>query len=693
MNDKIPQTIRQVLRAAPAAALATGIVCPAALADPGDLDPTFANVGRFTPPDDLRGRAQSLVTQEDNYVFAGGGLEFDFFTYETDTIGFADRLSVDGILDAGFNAPDLADTLVVDTATQPDNKIVGVGRRHDVYIVFRLELDGALDAGFGVAGVRELTDVTGLGSIAVDPAGTIIVAGTQGADLKVLRMLANGDLDDSFGTAGVFTAPADTADEQIQTLPRVVSMLGGGYRVTDNDFGASGKARCRVLALTADGTVDETFGDHGYAGLVSTNDGITCDAMIESPDGGLLVSGADGVKPVLVKLIASGAPDPAFAVDELSSTSMIEAAAIGIDANTGAIAVAGYGPQDVAGFPVARLQSNGSLDPLFGSGGVTWVDLPPGRPHPFVSDLAVLANSDVLIAGGSDFNFFASTPFITRLVGGDDKDSPGVIGVLNHPSIEASEDGQQAIVTVRRVGGKAGSVSVAYATRAASSDAFHATEGDDFTALTERLTWAEGDAADKQIIVPIAPDDGAPEEQEDFDVELSDVQGGAGLGTSITTVSIASDATDAGMFAIESEGLQVSEQDLTVQVYITRSYSWSGAVSVTVGPASDTATAGDDFVPDPLTVSWADGDSEGKFVDIPIVNDSARESSERFTLQLSDPTGGALVGPRSTASVTILDDDSAPPPPPTGGGGGHIGIGSLLWLGILRWLRVSGGRR
>ena len=320
------------------------------------------------------------------------------------------------------------------------------------------------------------------------------------------------------------------------------------------------------------------------------------------------------------------------------------------------------------------------------------VDLPLGRPHPFVSDLILLPNSDVLIAGGSHQGIFNNTAFVTRLVGGDDKDSPGVIGVLN-TGIQASEDGQQAIVTVRRVGGKAGSVSVAYATRAASSDAFHATEGDDFTALTERLTWAEGDAADKQIIVPIAADDGAPEEQEDFDVELSDVQGGAGLGTSITTVSIASDATAAGMFAIESEGLQVSEQDRTVQVYITRSYSWSGAVSVTVALASDTATAGDDFVPDPLTVSWADGDSEGKFVDIPVVNDSADESSEQFTLQLSDPTGGALVGPRSTASVTILDDDSAPPPPPTGGGGGHIGIGSLLWLGFLRWLRVGSGRR
>jgi uncharacterized delta-60 repeat protein len=312
MNDKIPRTIRHVLRAAPAAALATGVVCPAALADPGDLDPTFADVGRFTPPDDLGGRAQSLVTQEDNYVFAGGELEFDFFTYETDTLGFADRLLVDGTLDADFNAPDLADTLVVDTATQPDNKIVGVGRRHDVYIVFRLELDGALDAGFGVNGVREMTDGTTLSSIAVDPAETIVVAGTQGADLKVLRLLANGDLDDSFGAAGVFTAPADTADEQIQALPRVVSMLGGGYRVTDNDYAAAGTSRCRVLALTVDGNVNETFGDHGYSELASTSEVITCDAMIESPDGGLLVSGADGLKPVLIKLIASGAPDPAF---------------------------------------------------------------------------------------------------------------------------------------------------------------------------------------------------------------------------------------------------------------------------------------------------------------------------------------------------------------------------------------------
>ena len=123
MNDKIPQTIRHVLRAAPAAALATGIVCPAALGDPGDLDPTFADVGRFVvaPPDDREGRAQSIVVQDDDYIFAGGELVYDFY-YDFSTLGFADRLSVDGTLDAGFDAPDLANTLVIDTAKQHDDK-------------------------------------------------------------------------------------------------------------------------------------------------------------------------------------------------------------------------------------------------------------------------------------------------------------------------------------------------------------------------------------------------------------------------------------------------------------------------------------------------------------------------------------------------------------------------------------------
>jgi len=697
MNTNVRQTIRRVLHVAPAAALTAGIVCPAALGDSGDLDPTFASVGRFTPPDDFQGVVQSFAIQDDNYVFAGGELEYDFYYYFIPH-GFAGRVSADGALDAAFAAPDLADTLTIDMAIQPDGKTVGVGTRADGLVVYRLEHDGAFDATFGVGGVVALTNVTSVGSVAVDPAGTIVVAASRGAELKVLRLLANGDPDDTFGTTGVFTAPAEGIDERVQVQPRVLRMDDGSYRVTDNDFNdTTGATRCRVLALTADGAIDESFGDHGYAGLASTGGVLNCDSMVRAGDGGLLVSGADGLKPVLVKLIAaSGAPDPAFTLDPLLSTAMIEAAAIDVDPASGAIAVAGYGPADTAGFPVVRLQADGSLDPQFGSGGQAWVDVPQPSQHlyPVVVDVSVLPNSDIVVAGGMRENFSINTPFIARLVGGDDsRDGPGVIGV-SKPFVEATESGQQAVVTVRRIGGKTGSVSVAYQTQAGSPNLFHATEGDDFTASADRLTWADGDVADKQIVVPIVVDGGASEESEDFDVELSDVQGGAGLGTSLATVTIASDAPPQGMFAIESGDVTVNEQDGTAQAYVSRGYSSVGAVSVTVTLMPDTATAGDDFDGDAVTVTWADGDSDPKLVEIPIVNNLDHESTEEFTMQLSDPTGGAIVGPRATSTVTIVDNDLAPPPSSGGGGGGgSLGLGSLLSLGLLRWARHRRQRR
>jgi hypothetical protein len=187
---------------------------------------------------------------------------------------------------------------------------------------------------------------------------------------------------------------------------------------------------------------------------------------------------------------------------------------------------------------------------------------------------------------------------------------------------------------------------------------------------------------------------GLPEEYEEFAIELSDVEGGAGLGTVIATVSIPSDAPEAGMFAIEATDFGVGEAGGSAQLYVSRGYSYSGEVSVTVTVAPDTATATDDFEGGSRTISWADGDSEWKQVDIQIVNDTTEEETERFTVELSDPTGGAIVGPRSSVAVSIDDNDSPPPPPPPppsgggGGGGGQLGIGSLLLLGLLRLLRI-----
>jgi uncharacterized delta-60 repeat protein len=685
MNAPLLRSIRHVLRAAPAAALAAGIAGPAVLADPGDLDPAFGDIGRFVGAD-LPGNARAIETQDDDFIFAGGDYYVSYF-YENMEFGFAGRLSPDGALDTLFNAPELADVLVIDTVVRSDGKIVGIGFRDDVYFAFQLERDGALDLGFGVAGIRELALVDGLGSLVIDAAGRIAIAARQQDNIKVTRLLEDGNLDDTFGTAGTFSAVADSAEEQMMTLPRIVSIAGGGYRVTDNDVDPPAGARCRVLAITADGALDTSFGVDGYAAI--PGDSVLCYSLAALSDDKLLVGGATGTEPLLVRLVASGAVDPTFAVGDLAGTPMREAAAFDVDPATGSIAVAGYGPANSAGFPVVRLQSDGSLDTQFGVDGTTWVDLPVAQQvEPSVEAVNVLSNGDVLLAGGARPDPFNSNPFVARLLGGAGVNSPGVVGVT-YTSVDATE-GEQAVVTVRRIGGHTGGVSVAYAAHASTNLFFSASEGDDFTAAPGELTWADGDASDKQIFIQIAPHEGEPEELETFAIELSAVQGGAGLGTAVTSVSIQSDAPAAGMFAFELGDLVISEDGQFVSTYISRGYSFDGEVSVTVTMTADSATE-DDYDAEPITVTWADGNADWKQVDVPIVNDADDEPDERFSLQLSNATGGAVIGPRDIASVSIVDNDPAPGGGGSGsddGGGGRAGWASLLLLALARWLRV-----
>jgi hypothetical protein len=107
------------------------------------------------------------------------------------------------------------------------------------------------------------------------------------------------------------------------------------------------------------------------------------------------------------------------------------------------------------------------------------------------------------------------------------------------------------------------------------------------------------------------------------------------------------------------------------------------SVDARATPVAGSATTAD-FGAAPITLSWADGDSAPKTATIPIVNDNIVESPESFTVELSNPTNGAVIGPHSRVVVTIHDP---PPPPPPSGGGGAFDWFALLCLGCVRWLR------
>ena len=101
--------------------------------------------------------------------------------------------------------------------------------------------------------------------------------------------------------------------------------------------------------------------------------------------------------------------------------------------------------------------------------------------------------------------------------------------------------------------------------------------------------------------------------------------------------------------------------------------------------------AGEDFIDTSSTYCWDDQDRNVKRVQIQVAADSFRESDESFTLELSNPTGGAVIGPRSSSTIWIEGNDaSPPPPPPPNGGGGAASLMSLLFLGLAKALSSFG---
>ena len=108
----------------------------------------------------------------------------------------------------------------------------------------------------------------------------------------------------------------------------------------------------------------------------------------------------------------------------------------------------------------------------------------------------------------------------------------------------------------------------------------------------------------------------------------------------------------------------VDESAGSVSVYVSREHYFEGAVSVTVSPVAGTAIAGEDYSGTPVTLSWADGESGQKLVSFTVRNDAVEEDPEQFSVRLSAPTGGAILGRRSTTTFTILDNDQPSPPPP-----------------------------
>ncbi len=687
MKNKTAKMIPLIAAGIVPATVTSALLSPLALGATGDLDPSFGDVGRLGPI--LNGPAWSLEPLEDATILLAGGNSYYHGYYEAMATNFVTRLSDTGSLGPSFTASILGDTQVLDVVRQPDGQVVAVGRQIGStgtffgttwhLVVFRLRSNGPLDSTFGTDGIFELSGAEyesgGIGtSVVLDPDGRIVVAGSRSDHrVIVLRLLPDGSIDDSFGTSGVFTGPVtrrfSPSDSGAGTS--LLRTAAGGYRVT-----ASNQGGCRIVALTADGAIDKAFGSAGIATIDNPSGPSTyCNSMVSQANGRLLLAGSAAGQGFAARMRADGQSDPGFSADAVSDA-LEEATAVaaGLD---GSVIVAGRG---VSGASVMRLLANGELDPLFGNAGSTLIDLrSESGTAPVVHDLIVRADGRVVAAGGE-----GSQAFVVRLLGAAGGDSPGVLGVTGQTLIPANDEGtDEVVVNVRRTGGAFGSVSVAY--ESAASTFSTATAGQDYDPVAGRLIWADGDTTEQQVRVAILADNSV-EGREYFRVRLSDAQGGAGLGTFSATVEIAAEGSPFGQLHVPGNEILVNE-GRSVRVDVLRSYYFSGAVSVTLTPIPGTATAGDDFTANAVTLSWADGESNSKFVEFAIVDDALAEITEHFTVELSNPTGGAIIPQANKATVSILANDQPPRQPPASRGGGAFDYLSLLLLGVMTFLR------
>lgn len=338
-------------------ALALLLLAPLAAAQPGTLDPTFGTDGVHAVP----GFASlALATQPDG-AFILAGAEADDFQPSLR------RFLPDGAPDLAFGTQGRAFVpvdggLLLGVAIQPDGALVAVGSRElaDGFsrrqFVARLTPGGVLDTSFGTGGVRELDGLSFFATVAVTATadgGTVVAwsdLDTTGG-LLALRFRADGSQDLSFGTDGT----AALATEQLATV-----------YVTAVQVDAAGRV---LVTGAADG-------------------------------------GPNGEVVFAVRLLASGAPDPAYGTDAVATATTPTGFAVGTAATLSpdGLVVAGYdayNESDPGGsgsaFLAMRFTDSGALDATFGTGGIVIV-----RPERDGGAFAVSLDADgrIVLGGG-----------------------------------------------------------------------------------------------------------------------------------------------------------------------------------------------------------------------------------------------------------------------------------------------------
>jgi Calx-beta domain len=253
----------------------------------------------------------------------------------------------------------------------------------------------------------------------------------------------------------------------------------------------------------------------------------------------------------------------------------------------------------------------------------------------------------------------------TSLLGIVDDDNPKTSVQLSSPTYDVNEAEGTAKITVTLSHPVDADVTIDYATAGGTAVA-----GSDYTDTHGTLTFAgnvhnggpgTGETT-KVIQIPITQDPDA-EDPETLTLTLSNALPGASsiIGAPATATVTIADDDPPGSIDFKSLQYDVDETDGQAIVTVQRLGGVGGAVSVDYRTSDGSASAGADYAAVSGTLDWAAGDSTDKTFTVPVTWDGRAEATESISLELTNPRGGADLGPNTAALIRIGDDGASGP--------------------------------
>ncbi len=226
-------------------------------------------------------------------------------------------------------------------------------------------------------------------------------------------------------------------------------------------------------------------------------------------------------------------------------------------------------------------------------------------------------------------------------------------------------EGTVATITVNRVGGFSGPLSINYATGGGTASGGAACgAGVDYVTTSGTLMWADLDAAPKTFMVQTCGD--AVVDNEFVNLTLSEVPPLTTIisGTNPVPLNITDNPPGTVQFSSTTfTGVEGTMATITA----TRTGGSGGALTVDFATSDGTAfggaacTTGIDFINASGTLTWADLDAANKTFDVTLCTEGDAEGTQTAGLTLSNVSAGGTIGANNPATLNITDDTFGTP--------------------------------